>query len=306
MEAEIMSEFEDYAYKLSWEVNHFRELGLDWNEDIEIVRYEGYDDYLFNKTTEFKHPNPIIYQGCKPIVEHIDYPYPNNSWNVMSRRMYETLISVREFPHRVIPVAMVNSLTFVWRDWFEETTLTRDNAYEIDQAEWYKRSKNLRKEVCFGEYLAVQITEHLNILDREKCVFNKYMTKEMLRKSEEEFEIEPEDRLSDLEMENQHIDEYAFKIPENGLPPIFKIPEAKTTTFVSAEAREAMKKAKITGVEYVSLKGNSSGEIQAWFAGDEYEGKDIRTWIDTKIVLPDNFDEEYEEELALWQGTPMN
>jgi hypothetical protein len=301
----MMSEFNNYAYELSWDVDHFRELGLDWDKDIEIEKYDDYEKFSITDTDLFDHPNPIIFQGCKPIVRHIDYPYPDNHWNVMSRKMYEVLLSVGDFPHRLIPIAMVNSLTFVWRDWFEETIITRENAYEEKRPSRYAAgNKNLRKEVCFGDFVLVHITEHLDLLDRENCVFNKYTTKEELRKDNKE--LEPEDQISELEMENQNIDEYAFKIPENGLPPIFKIPESTISTFVSAEAREAMKKAKITGVQYVSLKGHSSGEIQAWFAGDEYEGKDIRTWIDTKIVLPDNFDEEYEEELALWQGTPMN
>jgi hypothetical protein len=117
----------------------------------------------------------------------------------------------------------------------------------------------------------VHITEHLDLLDRENCVFNKYITKEELRKDNEE--LEPEDQTSELEMENQHIDEYAFTIPKNGLPPIFKIPESRTRNFVSAEAREAMRKAKITGVRYISIKGYKYGEE--------------RSWIDTKIVLPD-------------------
>jgi hypothetical protein len=266
-----MSEFNDYAYQLRYDIYHFEELGLDWDKDIEIEKYDDYESGSLYSTKQFEHPNPIIFQGNKPVVEHIDYPYPDNDWTVMSRRMYETLLSVGDFPHRLIPMVMIDSRTFVW-DWFEETTITRENAYQEGQPSVYVASnKNLRKEVCFGDFVLVQITEHLDFLNRENCVFNKYITKEELRKDNEY--LEPEYQASELEMENQHIDEYAFKIPENGLPPIFKIRESRVVTFVSAEAREAMRKARITGVRYISIKGYKYGEE--------------RSWIDTKIVLPD-------------------
>lgn len=269
-----MSEFNDYAYELRYDVYHFEELGLDWDKDIEIEKYDDYESGSLYRTEQFKHPNPIIFQGNKPVVEHIDYPYSDNDWTVMSRRMYDTLLSVGDFPHRLIPMVMIDSRTFVWKDWFEETIITRENAYNEERPSRYAAgNKNLRKEVCFGDFVLVHITEHLDLLDRENSVFNRTMTKEELRKSEEKFELEPEDRESDLEMENSNIDEYAFKIPENGLPPIFKIPENRVRTFVSAEAREAMRKAKITGVRYISIKGYKYGEE--------------RSWIDTKIVLPD-------------------
>jgi hypothetical protein len=300
----MMSEFNDYAFELSWEVSHFREFGLDWDKDIEIEKYDDYEEFSVTDVDLFEHPNPIIFQGCKPIVRHIDYPYPDNDWNVMSRRMYEVLLSVGDFPHRIIPIVMVNSLTFVW-DWFEGTVITRENAYQEGQPSIYAAgNKSIKKEVCFGDFVLVHITEHLDFLDRENCVFNRSITKEELRELDEEFETAIEDRESELEMENNNIDEYAFTIPENGLPPIFKIPESSISTFVSAEAREAMRKAKITGVQFISLKGNSGGELRAWLAGDEYEGEDIRTWTDTKIVLPDDVDEELEKEIELWQGTP--
>jgi len=46
-----------------------------------------------------------------------------------------------------------------------------------------------------------------------------------------------------------------------GLPPIFSVSESPATLFISHEARLALKKAKITGVEYELLKGIRYGEI---------------------------------------------
>jgi hypothetical protein len=100
----MMSEFNDYAFELRYELYHFEELGLDWDKDIEIEKYDDYESGSLYRTKQFEHPNPIVFQGNKPVVEHIDYPYPDNDWTVMSRRMYETLLSVGDFPHRLIPM----------------------------------------------------------------------------------------------------------------------------------------------------------------------------------------------------------
>jgi hypothetical protein len=256
MEAEIMPEFNEVAYKLSWDVEHFEELGiLDWEYDIFIEEFEGYDEKLFTYVEECKHPNPIMFQAYKPVVEHIDYPYPDNLWNIMSRRMYETLLSIGDFSHRVIPIAMIDSRTQPW-NWFETTTITRENAYEEGRASRYKMGKNLKKEVCFGDFVLVQMTEHLDIFDYEKSKYKK------------------DDANSQKIV---FIYEYVFKIPHNGLPPIFKIRES-STIFISAEAREIMKKEKITGITYISLKGYKSVLDSDW---------EQRAWTDTKIVLPD-------------------
>jgi hypothetical protein len=165
-----MFEFNEIAYILSWDVEHFEELGiLDWKEDILIEEFEGYESGALYQTKKFEHPTPIIYQGYKPVVEHIDYPYPDNAWNIMSRRMYETLLSVGDFPHRVIPTAIIDSRTPPW-SWFEETAITKENAYDEGRPSPYKTGKNLREEVCFGDFVLVQMTEYLDIFDYGKMV----------------------------------------------------------------------------------------------------------------------------------------
>jgi hypothetical protein len=223
-----MSEFNDYAYKLSWDVEHFERCGIqDWRNDIEIQDYEIYG-HLFYRTTEFEHPNPLIFQGHIPFLEHIDYPESNIYWNIMSKRMYETLLSVGEFPHRVIPIVVADS--------------------REPRRNWYDSAGNLRKETCLWNYLAVQMTEHLDIFDYERS--------EIWKDDEDE-----PDRITD-------ISKYVFKVPEKGLPPIFKIPERTVSLFVSVEARKALNNAKITGTRYISLT-------------------EAKSWVDNPIVLPD-------------------
>jgi hypothetical protein len=221
-------EIKEVAYKLDYDVEHYERCGLDWTEDLIFENWEGFFSYEYNQTILFEHPNPVIFQGYMPVVKHIDYLEADNNWNIMSRRMYETLLSVGDFPHRIIPVAIVDSRE------------QREN--------WFDSTGNLRNEICLWNYLAVQMTEHLDIFDYKK---SKYWQND---------EDEP-DRITSFST-------YVFKVPENGLPPIFKMKTDSFYTFVSAKAREAMSKAKITGPRFISLQ----------------QAKD---WVDNPIDLPD-------------------
>ncbi len=224
----MKSEFKEVAYKLSYDVEHYEKCGLDWQEDILIEKIDSYVSYKYYDAKPIIHPNPVIFTGYPDVVKHIDYPEPDNNWNVMSKRMYDTLLSIGNFPHHVIPVAIVD-----WR---------------VQKKDWYNTSGNLRKEIALWNFVAIQLTEHLDIFDYEK---SKYTMRE--------------DKPDEISM----IDEFVFKIPETGLPPIFKITTESFYTFVSAEARQAMKDAKTMGTRYQLLTALGT------------------SFVDTPIVLPD-------------------
>jgi hypothetical protein len=146
-------EFDEIAYNLDEEVYHFEDYGLDWNEDLVFEKYDGYISYKTDGIELFEHPAPVIFQGDLDVVKYIDYPVRSNNWHVMSMKMYETLLSVGDFHHRVIPVAIV--------DW------------TIQKKDWFNPNGELRKEVCLWNYLVVQITEYLDIFDYEKSTYQK-------------------------------------------------------------------------------------------------------------------------------------
>lgn len=212
----MKSEPNEIAHRLDYDVEHYERLYFDWNEDLIFQKYDGYVGYKYYGTEPFPHPEPVIFLGHPTITRYIDYPQTDNGWTVMSRQMYQTLLSVGDFPHRIIPVAVV--------DWSK----TSEN--------WYNDDGKLRRDITQDNFLAIQMTEHLDIFDYEK---SNYTMRE-----------DKPDWFDDIK-------EFVFKTPSNGLPPIFKIPQVRTYTFVSAEAREAMKKAGITGPRYISLKGSS-------------------------------------------------
>jgi hypothetical protein len=68
-----------------------------------------------------------------------DYPYNREGWPIMSKRMLEALLSVRTFPHQVIPIVMLDAFTPIE---FEEN----------------------------HDYVAVQLLEHQDVFDWEQSV----------------------------------------------------------------------------------------------------------------------------------------
>jgi hypothetical protein len=220
-----MSEFNEIAYRLNYDDNHYRGFrSASTEEDIVFQKYDGYEEFSMSRLSLFEHPTPVIFTGNLDSVRFIDYPL-NSGWEVMSRKMYETLLSVGDFPHRIIPVVIIDS--------------------KIKEKDWFNNNGGLKQDVGLWNYIAVHITGTIDVVDYEKSSYTQ-----------------------DEKLKRIRIYTYVFKNPTNGLPPIFRTPENLFPVFVSAEAREALKRNKIKGIRYVSAKD-----------GEE--------WIDTPIDLPD-------------------
>ena len=82
------------------------------------------------------------------------------------------------------------------------------------------------------DYVALQLLEQLDIFDRENSVYSPSS-------------ISP----SGI----GRIEKLVLKVPESGLPPIFRITEKSTRLYVSPEAKTALEEAGITGIRFVPL-----------------------------------------------------
>jgi hypothetical protein len=105
-------------------------------------------------------------------------------------------------------------------------------------AKWRDVKGRFYEEMIMRGFSAVQLLEHADIFDFERS----------------EYRHDP-----DFPAFIGNVDRYVFRIPEEGLPPIFHIKGEPVKTFVSHKARMALKKAGITGIEYISLKGIRNG-----------------------------------------------
>jgi hypothetical protein len=199
------------AYELDHDPVNIRDTSREY--DAYIVEWPEYREY----TTEFCRPNDfdfpnhgVEFHGYESSLSSTDYPYENIGWPIMSKRMLNTLLSVREFPHRTWDVPFVGF---------------PDNAPERLLREGLRGG--VRHE---NEFVAVQILELLDIFDRENSVYKEGF-------------VSPDKVRS--------IRKLALHVPEEGLPPIFRLKVSPVRLYISPEGRAALETANINGVRFI-------------------------------------------------------
>jgi hypothetical protein len=199
------------AYKLRHDAVHIENTSREY--DAYIVEWPEYREYSikFMDPDDFEYPNHgIEFHGYESSLSDTDYPYASVSWPIMSKRMLNTLLSVKEFPHRTWDVPFVGF---------------------PDNAPVMMLEKGLSGGVRHdNEFVAVQLLEQLDIFDRENSTYKTYTAM-------------PDEIMS--------IRKLVLKVPEEGLPPIFRLKVAPVLLYVSPEGRKALEAAKIKGIHFV-------------------------------------------------------
>jgi hypothetical protein len=207
------------AYDLFWDTSH---LGRS-DDDAVLVPFpdSGYVmGWVGAKPREV--PNPVLFEANFKVTQHSDYLCNDVNWPLMSPRMLDVLRQVGDFPHRLIPVRLVNR--------------------RVRGPARYLPDGSLRPEVVDDRFVAVQITEHIDVVDWERSVFEKTP-------------IGPGTVYS--------FDKLVLVEPPGGLPPLFRVPSKVSLLLVSAAARWALEAAGIRGVEFKSLPGATKAEDHA-------------------------------------------
>jgi hypothetical protein len=212
-----MEQRPDRAYRLTWETEHSE--FNDREHDIEIWEFPGSDwTARLMDITPYDLPDPVIFNADFAQLTRTDYPENDVNWPVMSRRMYYVLRSLGDFPHRVIPIAMLDDL-----------------AYPYDRERCFVAPGKPNPEVTnFDEFVAVQLLEYSDYFNFE---YSKYDL-------DEEYPEIPD-----------YIYSYVLNEPEKGFPPLFRLAAQSTQLFISAEARETLKESGIRGTAYYPLDG---------------------------------------------------
>jgi hypothetical protein len=104
----------------------------------------------------------------------------------------------------------------------------------VPRREWFDAKGRLRRQFTNRNFAAIQLTGHLDIFDFERSKYR---------------------HNANFPAYIGTVEEFVFKLPEKGLPPLFHVKGEPVKLFVSHKARLALKDAGITGVEYISLKG---------------------------------------------------
>lgn len=203
----------EQAYWLRHNLDHL--VNATHSHDAYIVEFEGYRSY----GTDFFHPDI--------------FELPDHNLEFQG---YDSILRETDFPYTnvrwpVMSKKMLNTLLSVQQ--FEFRCFEIPFAGFADNAPEVMLRQGLRDGVRYDDkFVAVQLGENLDIFDWEKSV---YEMDDMFPK-----EV---DRIRDL----------VLKVPEEGLPPIFRIAVDPVRLYVSPEAGVALEAADIKGIEFLSL-----------------------------------------------------
>ena len=203
------------AYKISHELDRVEDYAPEWIEEWGTVDVKPIGEFadnenldrIFYKSEPINSFNEIRMEGLLISFEGIDYLHTEPRLPVISKRMLSVLRSIQDFPHQVIPVVI------------EDVEATKGN--------WFERSGKVN-----NDYVALQLLEQLDILDREKSIYKV--------------------RSSNPNAVGR-IKKLVLKVPPQGLPPIFRITDNRTYLYVSPEAKTALEEAEITGIRFVDI-----------------------------------------------------
>lgn len=136
------------AYILLHDPSHLK--GKD--DDAILVPFEG-KEYICGwvGTRRPAVPEPVLFEANFKVTRQSDYPCNDVNWPLMSPRLIEVLRGVGDFPHRLIPVRLIDQRA-------------RGNKR-------YLPDGSLRPEVVDDRFAAVQLTEHFDFVDWERSTF---------------------------------------------------------------------------------------------------------------------------------------
>src|SRR5690606_20455150 len=128
------------TYDLFWDMDHIKGTG----RDATLVPFEG-SEYVagWQRTKQLQVPEPVLFEANFKVTQRSDYLCNDVGWPLMSPRMLEVLREVGDFPHRLIPVRLVNRRA-------------------LGPAR-YLPDGSLRPEVIDDRFTAVQLTEHIDV-----------------------------------------------------------------------------------------------------------------------------------------------
>jgi len=141
----MKNDIKQEAYVLKWDLDH---LGDD-EFDARLMEFSGWKNVgALASTKDYTLPENIYFEANFRTLKKISYPYNSIRWPIMSKKMLKILLSVGTFPHRTIPITMIN-----------DTVMTLDR---------YDQKGNYKTEVLNNNYVAIQLLESLDVIDFNK------------------------------------------------------------------------------------------------------------------------------------------
>jgi hypothetical protein len=223
-----MSEFQDSIYLLRNNLDRSLYVKRGEGEDLQAFSFDG--------VVQVRHaiqdkilglPTPTFFYQChedSTYVSKLDSLETLEGCPIFSRRMIDTLLSIRDFRHRIYPIAVLK---------------------ERGNLEPYKDVQKFNKSSLRDDLFIFQTLEFLDIFDWDNSEYTQ------------------EDYDEEMNIPT-YIDRFVLKTPDDGFPPLFRLPFKMTNHFISREAREALKKEGIIGPAFTPLSrpgGNSEVDV---------------------------------------------
>jgi hypothetical protein len=204
------------AYECTWNLDHIPKRpkrGDVERKDAFIYPEHDVERWKLIKAEPYNGHKPLNFLGWPKRLSKTDFPYNSPGFPLMSKRMLEVLRSVGEFPHKLIPTRI-----FFY-----------DLEYEIEE---YLNQQNLDPELCNENYFAVQLLEHVDVADLERCTYEPSYDGSM------------------------KIDKLVLREPPEGFPPLFRVKGDPFYLFASPAAKQALDTAGIKSMDYTAWDEN--------------------------------------------------
>jgi hypothetical protein len=163
-------------------------------------------------------------------LEILDIPNPLRCWAEMSHLIYVDYPYSDYLNGSIMSKRMLEALLSV--------RSFPHRVYPIELIDWELTPPRGFTVPNNYDYVLLQLTEYTDVFDWDKSIYT----------VDEEYPKFPD------------VKEFAFHIPKDGFPPIFRVKESSVSLFVSDEARQALKEAKISGIQYESITGYGDGQ----------------------------------------------
>jgi hypothetical protein len=209
------------AYDCMWNLDHIpkrRKRGDVEKRDAWIYPRDLIKRWRLIETSPYDGPEPLNFLGWPKRLPKTEFPDNNPGFSLMSKRMLEILYSVGEFRYKAIPTRI----------------FSYDLKYEIED---YLNQQNLDPEFCNENYVAVQLLEHLDVADQERCTYEPAYDGSL------------------------RIEKLVLKEPSIGFPPLFRVKGDPIYLFVSPAAKQALDTAGIKGIDYTAWDKNGIAGI---------------------------------------------
>ena len=210
-------------YTIDHDISHISSpiTDVEHYKDAKLIYFDGWEDARFsNPKIDYtdRVPPVIEFVGNLEVLGWSDFPYTDQPYSLMSRKMLDALLLVQPFKYRVYPTLIYS---------YEIEELIR-YTFDGTRTDYHVEDPSL----FIDKFVIMQLAETIDVLDEDKTIIEG----QTARESGEWY-------LPELDVEH-----YEFTREEKDLPPVFKAP--KTPYFYTEAAVRALEANNIRGVEF--------------------------------------------------------